>query len=209
MQVSTKFGQHRLIFFWSILRLTNEGHLELSDFLQNWLAIVYWDPQQVYQVWSQSGKNWNFFTCNFGEGAVRPAAPSEGRSVAAGASRSPPSPLPPLSSRAHRGQKHGSYTVSNCHNVFSIGVILMKFGTHWPWRDACVSLFISNSLNLANNGHFANVDQSLRRKALITHIQFLCGLQIHTAFVGRITSSLRGQWYMTCDMIYDVMYGMI
>ena len=34
-------------------------------------------------------------------------------------------------------------------------------------------------------------------------------LQIHTAFFGQITSSLIGQWYMTCDMIYDVMYGII
>ena len=56
MQVSTKFGQHRLNSSWSFLRLTAKGHLELSDFLQNWLAVVYWDPQQVYQVWSQSGK---------------------------------------------------------------------------------------------------------------------------------------------------------
>ena len=32
MQVSTKFGQHRLYFPWSFLRLTAKGHLELSGF---------------------------------------------------------------------------------------------------------------------------------------------------------------------------------
>ena len=88
MQISTIFGHYRLSSSGSCLRLTAKGHLELSDFLQSWWAVVYWDPQQVYQVWSKSGENWKKFTCNFGEGAVRSAALSEGRSLAAGASRS-------------------------------------------------------------------------------------------------------------------------
>ena len=69
-------------------------------------------------------------------------------------------------------------------------------------------MFISNIHNLANNGYFVKVDhaESLRRKALITPIQFLCGWQIHTAFVDQITSSLRGQWYMTY-IIYDAWYN--
>ena len=96
MQICPIFGHYRLSSSGSCLRLTAKGHLELSDFLQSWWAVVYWDPQQVYQVWSKSGENWKKFTCNFGEGAVRSAALSEGRSFAAGASRSLPSPIPLL-----------------------------------------------------------------------------------------------------------------
>ena len=38
--------------------------------------------------------------------------------------------LPFPCSRANRDQKHGSYAVSNCHNVFTAGPILMTFDTH-------------------------------------------------------------------------------
>ena len=96
MRISTTFGHYRLRSSWSFLRLTTKGHLDLPDFLQSWWAVVYWGPQQLYQVWSKSGKNLNFVTGNVGEGAVRPAAPSEGRSLAAGACRSLPSPIPLL-----------------------------------------------------------------------------------------------------------------
>ena len=44
-------------YIWSYLRLTAKGHLKLSYFLQSWWAVVYWHPQQVYQVWSKSGEN--------------------------------------------------------------------------------------------------------------------------------------------------------
>ena len=104
--------------------------------------------------------------------------------------------LPFPCSRANRDQKHGSYGVSNCHNVFNRWADSYDiWHSHEPWLDARVSMFISNIHNLANNGHFVKVDhaESLRRKALITPIQFLCGWQIHTAFVDLITSSLRGQ----------------
>ena len=36
-----KFGQHLLSSSWSFLPLTAEGHLELSDFLQSWWAVLF------------------------------------------------------------------------------------------------------------------------------------------------------------------------
>ena len=134
MHISTTFDHYRLRSSWSFLRLTAKGHLDLSDFLQSWWAVVYWDPQQLYQVWSKSGENWNFLRVMLEKGpsgqpplarvALSPRAPAAHCRL----------PFPP--SHTHKGRKffksrNMGYTENEIATTFSLfGAILLKFGTH-------------------------------------------------------------------------------
>ena len=139
-----------LIFSLVILRLTAKGLLELSGFFSKLVGgRLLESPEGIPSLVKSGWKLKKFYVQCWrrgpGEGSVLPAAPSEGRSGAAGASHSPPSSLPllPCSQRPKivqkKVQKHGSYGVLNCHTVFTVGATITKFGTHMDHGQTHVS----------------------------------------------------------------------